>query len=152
MHLDGRWVRLPPSAPPQATLRIGAPARPWGHMPWWRALVAKVGRELPALSVTEHHLASICRLMPTGTAYDHCGSRCEHVPSTRALGTAKWVGDRVVVGELHPAHSTRHTPPGILLRAVRIYRRGQVEGGGTVGYTRIPADDAPCVGRISWVG
>ena len=39
-------------------------------MPSWRALDAKASRELPGLSVIEHHLASIRRPMPGGTAYD----------------------------------------------------------------------------------
>ncbi|CAN5256250.1 hypothetical protein BH23CHL9_BH23CHL9_14540 [soil metagenome] len=39
-------------------------------MPSWRALDAKAPHELPVLSVTEQILVSICRLLPTGAAYD----------------------------------------------------------------------------------
>ncbi len=47
----------------------GAGRLPLGHTPSWRALAAKRGRELPVLSMTEHDVALICRLMPTGAAY-----------------------------------------------------------------------------------
>ncbi|CAN5140055.1 hypothetical protein BH23CHL9_BH23CHL9_13260 [soil metagenome] len=39
-------------------------------MPSWRALGARARCQPPLLSVTEHELALICRLMPPGAAYD----------------------------------------------------------------------------------
>ncbi len=96
------------------------------------------GCQPPLVSVAEHELAPISRLMPTGAAYDQTRSPWHHMPCIRASGTtAKPASRSASTG--HPCHrysgrvqpvaspnAQRSIPGGSkpkLVRAVQVWLR-----------------------------